>query len=249
MHKPPATREATEIRAHGSTGCPRQVPNPQLVPNRALAMPNPPRFRIFHVPGTRSMRVLWLCAELGEPLDVVPIDFGRDYRFSPEWLARNPVGKVPAMEVDGFTIFESGAMVEAILDRVDAARGTRSPLRPAAGSDAHALCMQWSWFAEATFARPLGDIAQHTRIKPPAERIPAVVEDASARAWLCLDALEPLLARQPFLLAEGFGAADIMMGYSMMLARNFGLLDDTRPHCQAYFARLAARPGFATAMG
>ena len=211
-------------------------------------MTNPARFRIFHVPGSRSMRVLWLCAELGEPLEVVPIDFGRDYRFSPEWLARNPVGKVPAMEIDGLTIFESGAMVEAILDRVDAARGSRSPLRPAAGSDAHALYMQWSWFAEATFARPLGDIAQHTRIKPPAERIPAVVEDASNRARLCLDALEPLLARQPWLLAEGFTAADVMMGYSMMLAQRSGLLDDTRPHCQAYFERLAARPAYTTAV-
>ena len=210
-------------------------------------MTSAPRFRIYHAPGTRSMRIIWLCAELDEPLDVVNIDFGRDYRFSAEWLARNPVGKVPAMDIDSMTMFESGAMVEAILDRVELARGARSPLRPAPGTDTSAMYLQWSWFAEATFARPLGDIAQHTRIKPPAERLPAVVEDAGNRVRLCLAATEVRLADQDYLLPGGFSAADIMMGYSMMLASNFGLLDAQYPNSVAYFKRLTARPGYRAA--
>ena len=203
-----------------------------------------PHFRIYHVPGTRSMRIIWLCAELQEPLDVVNIDFGRDYRFSPEWLARNPVGKVPAMDIDSLTMFESGAMVEAILDRVEFARAVRSQLRPAPGTDASALYLQWCWFAEATFARPLGDIAQHTRIKPPEERLSAVVEDAGKRVHLCLNATEALLAKQDYLLPSGFSAADIMMGYSMLLASNFRLLDARYPHSLAYFQRLSSRAGY-----
>lgn len=208
-----------------------------------------PRFRLFHVPGTRSMRIIWLCAELDEPLEVVPIDFAKEARFTPAWLARNPVGKVPAMEVDGSNMFESGAMVEAILDRVDATRGTRSSLRPAIASEAHLRYLQWSWFAEATFARPLGDMAQHTRIKPPAERLPAVVDDGRARARLCVTALDQALQDSTWILGDTFSGADIMLGYSLMLAHNFAVFDAADRHVAAYFDRLRARPGYQRAVG
>ena len=42
--------------------------------------------RIYHAPMTRSLRVIWLCEELGLPLDVKKISFDKAYRFSDEWL-------------------------------------------------------------------------------------------------------------------------------------------------------------------
>ena len=52
---------------------------------------------IYHAPGTRGFRLIWLCEELDHPYEVVKVDFSAEYRASPEWRRMNPVGKVPAM--------------------------------------------------------------------------------------------------------------------------------------------------------
>lgn len=199
--------------------------------------------KIYHVPGSRSVRVIWLCEELGVPCEVETIDFSPAFRATPAWRAKNPTGKVPVLDDDGFTIFESGAMVQYILTRYGNGR-----LQPKQGWDAGARHLQWSWFAEATFARPLGDIMHHTVFKPEAERIPAVVEDARQRALVCLDAVEATVAKTPYLLGEDFTAADIMMGYTLRLAQRTGVLEDAHPHTSAYFGRLEARPAYQRAV-
>jgi len=197
--------------------------------------------RIFHAPGTRSIRAIWLCEELEIPYEIVTVDFSPTYRSTPEWRRLNPVGKVPAMSVDDeFSMFESGAMVEFLLERFG-----RGRLRPPAGTRDAAMYMQWSWFAEATFARPLGDIAQHTFVKPEAERIPAVVDDARGRALTCMDALEEAVPGGRYLVGGTFTAADIMMGYTLILARRFKVLTPaSHPNTNAYMARLETHRDF-----
>ena len=134
--------------------------------------------RIYHVPNTRSLRAIWVCRELSIDCEVVMMDFSPEYRTSDEWRAISPTGKVPAMAVgegdDAFTMFESGAMVDYLLERFGGGR-----LRPEPGSSDSAHNAQWSWFAEATLAGPLGDVVHHTILRPEAERIAAVVVDAS----------------------------------------------------------------------
>lgn len=196
--------------------------------------------KIYHAKGTRSIRLIWLCEELALPYEIVTIDFSPAYRASPEWRRLNPVGKVPAISDGDFSMFESGAIVEHLLDRHGKGR-----LRPAPGTQDSAKYLQWSWFAEATFARPLGDMAQHTFIKPEAQRIAAVVEDARARALLCMDALEAAVPGGRFLVNDEFSAADIMMGYTLFLGRRLNVLTPaTHPNVNAYMARLDQRPGF-----
>lgn len=190
---------------------------------------------IYHAPGTRSIRVIWVCAELGLPHQVVPIDFSVEYRSSPEYRKLNPVGKVPAMTDGDFVMFESGAMVQYILDRYGNGR-----LQPRAGTEEHGRYLQWSWFAEATFARPIGEIFTHRRVFGE-NQIPAVIEEMMGRVRVCLDALEPALAGRSYLLGDEFSAADIMMGYSLTLAKRMLPLDD-RPNVNAYWERLWSRP-------
>ena len=199
---------------------------------------------IYHVPRTRSARVIWLCEELGLPCEVVPVDFNPEYLKSPEWRQLNPIGKVPALtdvdpEGNPFTMIESGAMVHYILERYGEGR-----LQPAPGTPESALLLQWSWFAEASLARPLGDMVHHRILKPEPERIPAVVEDGQARAEICLDAVEAALEGRDYLLGGELTAADIMMGYSLALAQRLEVLDDRYPNLVEYLARLEARPGF-----
>ena len=200
--------------------------------------------KIYHVPGTRSIRVIWLCNELELPLEVETIPrFDAAFKASPEWRAKSPTGKVPVFEDGPISMYESGAMVQFILEKYASGK-----LVPAAGTHESAEYLKWSWFAEATLARPLGDISQHTSIKPEAERIPAVVEDAKQRALLCLDGIDLHMAEREFLVDGGFTAADIMMGYSLFLARRNGVLSDQHNHTLRYFERLMARQAFQDAL-
>jgi glutathione S-transferase len=199
--------------------------------------------KIYHVPGTRSVRVVWLCEELELPFERVPIDFSPEYRASAEWRRLNPVGKVPAMTDGDLILFESGAMVECILDRYGEGR-----LRPAPGSAAHAQYLQWSWFAEATFARPLGEIVNHRRVFGDASSA-QMLDEMRERARICLTAIDDALDGQDYLVGGEFTAADIMMGYSLFLAHRVDAMDQGEfPNVSAYFGRLKARPAFVRTM-
>ncbi len=197
--------------------------------------------RIHHFPATRGFRIIWLCEELGIPCEVVFVDFSGLYRASAEWRAMNPVGKVPVMTDGELTMFESGAMVQHVLDRHGGGR-----LEPARGTIEHSLYMQWSWFAEATFARPLGEIVNHRRVF--ADRaIPEVIEEMKARTRLCADALDREMRGKDYLVGS-FTAADIMMGYTLRAYERL-LPDESLPeHAGAYWRRLSARGAYRAAI-
>ena len=197
--------------------------------------------RIHHVPATRGFRVIWLCEELDVPYEIVPVDFSRQYRASAEWRAMNPVGKVPVMTAGHLVMFESGAMVQHVLDRHGGGR-----LEPARGTREHALYLQWSWFSEATFTRPLGEIVNHRR-EFGDRAIPEVIEEMTSRARLCVDALDREVCGKDY-LAGDFTAADIMMGYALRSYRRL-LPDDTLPvNVGAYWERLTVRDAYRAAI-
>jgi glutathione S-transferase len=199
---------------------------------------------IYHAPRTRGIRPIWACEELGLDYSVVPVDFSAEYRASEAWRRMNPVGKVPVL-VDGpLTMFESGAMVQYLIDRYGG--GERPTLQPQPGSAEHALYLQWSWFAESTFARPLGEIVNHQRAFPDSPS-QAAIEEMQARAWLCVDALDQALAGRAWILGDSFSAADIMLGYSLNL--HTALAPGELPaEVARYLGALAARPGFEIAV-
>ncbi len=199
--------------------------------------------RIYHAPRTRSVRVLWLCEELNIPYEVVTIDFSREYRASDEWRAMHPQGKVPVMEDGDITIFESCAMIQYLLDRYGDGR-----LQPA-GTEAAAHYQQWCWFAESSFARPLGDMIHHSRLRPAHERIPGVVEDARLRAEPCLAATDQHLVDRDYLVGDTFSGADIIMAWTLFLAKMLELFDEeSAPNAWRYLANIETRPAYQTAL-
>lgn len=208
---------------------------------------------IHHVADTRGFRVIWLCEELGLKYDVKPVDFSASYRSSAEWRKMNPVGKVPVMTIRDdnnpldpqFKLFESGAMVQHILDRFGDGR-----LQPPHGTDKHGTFLQWCWFAEATFSRATGELANHKRAFSEAGLVEPVMEEMRSRARSCMSALDDELAShgEAFLLGEDFTAADIMMGYALQsFDRNVGAEEPFPPAAAAYWQRLQQRPAFEAA--
>jgi glutathione S-transferase len=99
--------------------------------------------KIYHVRGTRSVRPIWLCHELELRCAIEPIDFSEAYRSTPAWRAISPAGKVPAMTDGDLTMFESGAIVDYILERYGNGR-----LRPSPGTKESAMHRQWCWFTQ-----------------------------------------------------------------------------------------------------
>ena len=201
---------------------------------------------IYHVPGTRGVRAIWLCAELEIPYTVIDVDFSASYRSSPEWRRMNPVGKVPVLvdtDADNLRLFESGAMVQYLLDRYG-----QGLLQPDPGTPEHALYLQWSWFAEATFARPLGEIVNHLREFPGELANEAALEEMRNRGRLCLTALEPELTQRDYIVGHRFSAADIMLGYTIMLATKY-LPEPLPPAVNEYWLRLTTRAAYVEAVG
>lgn len=171
--------------------------------------------KLYHSSGTRGFRVIWLCEELGVDYDVQKVDFSKEYRLSSEWLQINPLGKVPSLEDGELLMSESCAMMQYILDRYGNGR-----LQPLAGTIEHAYFLQWLWFSEATFSRPVGEIVNHSREFPGELGIPDVVKEMQSRIFKCILALDKALEEKPFILGKEFSAADISLGYTLLIAQD-----------------------------
>ena len=197
---------------------------------------------IHHVKGTRGVRPIWFCEERGLPYEIEVVDFSAEFRARPEWRALSPTGKVPVMTDGDLAMFESGAMVDYLVERYGG-----GDLVPEPGTADSARCRQWCWFGESTFARPVGELANHRRIAPAGGTVPFVLEDCRARLRTCLDALEDALAGADYLVADSFGIADIMTGYTLALASHRGMVGGDYPNSRAYVARLRERPAFQAA--
>src|ERR1700761_4905900 len=99
--------------------------------------------RLFHVPGSRSSRVLWTLEEIGRPYELVTLEW--DERKGDEHRRRHPLGKVPAFEFDdGQVLFESLAICLQLADVAPDAG-----LLPALGTPARGRAYQWGTFAIA----------------------------------------------------------------------------------------------------
>jgi glutathione S-transferase len=191
---------------------------------------------IYHSPGTRGFRVMWVCEELGLPYEIRPVDFSAGYRRSAEWRAMHPVSKVPVMDDAALRMHESCAMVQYIL-----ARYANGRLHPTATDPAYAHFLQWLWFSEATFQRPLGEITNHCREFNP--ELPDVVAEMKARATACVAALDQALAGRPYLLGDEMTAADLSNAYVL---RGFqrSVSKELPANVKAFWDRMTALPSY-----
>ncbi|AHM02659.1 Glutathione S-transferase [Roseibacterium elongatum DSM 19469] len=193
--------------------------------------------RLHHVPQSRSMRTFWLLHEMGVEFEVVQWPFDKSLR-SPEYLALNPAGRVPALEMDGRTIWETGAITEALCERFpDSAMG-RMP------GDAERIdWLIWVHFSETLSQHVAALTQQHLMLYDDAMRSPVVMKLEARRIEKCYAAIEGRLEGRDYLLDGGFSAADVSVGQAVYMARHFAPLE-AFPRLAAWYARITARPGF-----
>jgi glutathione S-transferase len=196
--------------------------------------------KLYHAPLTRSVRIYWLLEELGMPYQLETVAFKAD---NLPFGQSTPAGKLPAIQDGDLMMFESGAILEYILERYGNGR-----LAPTPGSPLRGQYLQWVHFAEATAFPPLGNIAWHVLFKKDAEAVPTAIADYRRSAEAALRVVETALAGREYLLESGFSGADIMMGFTLGCAKWLGALSDRFPNASRYLERLEARPAFQKAV-
>ena len=194
--------------------------------------------KLYHASRTRSVRIYWLLEELAVPYELVVVPFIPPLPPAKPFHQQTPFGKFPAIEDGSVTMFESGAILEYILERYGNGR-----LAPAPGSPQRGPFLQWVHFAEGTAFPGLGNLAWHM-FKNDADSMPDAIADYRGWATAALDLLEQTLSGKEYLLGADFSGADIMIGYTLQCAKWFGLLTDSYPRLGSYLERLAARPAF-----
>jgi glutathione S-transferase len=194
---------------------------------------------IHHSPMSRSTRVVWFCEEIGLEYQLETVEMFSDAMKRPEYLAVNPLGKVPAIEDDGFILWETSA----ILQYLDAKYGG-GRLMPPRDTRAGALAIQWLDYGENPLTVIMGEIAAHSGPMPEDRRIPALVDRGRKIAPEIVGVVEQALGGQEWILGDNFSAADIMLVFGLMIADYLGYVNDETPRVRAYLERAMARPAF-----
>lgn len=196
---------------------------------------------LHFAPNSRASRIYWLLKELDLPFELNRMDFNPKDLKSDEHRARHPLGRVPVLEDDDVTIFESGAIVEYIL-----ARHAPGKLKPAVDSPEFPVYLQWFHYCEGMVMPPINTIVVQTILLPPDRRDETALGQAQRLLGKALAPVEAALEGREY-LAGDFSAADVMLGHSCIMSGRLGAITDDMPNLRAYTERLMARPACAEA--
>jgi glutathione S-transferase len=192
--------------------------------------------RVHHLKISRSTRIIWLMEELGLPYELVEHTRGADFRSPPSLYEVHPLGKAPAVEIDGRVMVESSAIIEYIVDQ----HGGGKLLPPASQRTEY---LEWLHFAEGTLGMPMLMRLLGPRLGLPDQALGFM--DAELKKQL--DWIESQLDGKAFLCGETFTGADINLEYLLEHAEVLDLLTQ-RPNLTRYLAALKARPAYIKAI-
>jgi glutathione S-transferase len=185
---------------------------------------------LYHAAPSRSSIVRWMLEEIGEPYEIKLLRLSEGDQLKPDYLAINPMGKVPALKHGDVVITEAAAICTYLADA----------------------------FPKAGLSVPIGDARRGTYLKwlffGPGCLEPAVIDRAAPRkeeprrAMLgygdfdtVMNVLAKAVEKGPWLMGEQFTAADVVIGSNIRWGTIFKLLPERKEFLD-YSARIAARP-------
>ena len=204
---------------------------------------------LFEFPPTRSQRAKWALEEVGAAYSSRVVDLMKGQQDEDAYRAIHPLGVVPALRTEGYTIFESVAIVLQLIDEHPEVN-----LAPAPGTPERAMYYQWCVFGCAEIDPAVMMVFDNTMRPLEAMRPPGTVHDAGLAErgrqdfGLRAEALSAALDGREYLVGSSFTGADIVVGHSCFMATVTGLIGGY-PVLEAYYARLAQRPGHKRAYG
>jgi len=191
--------------------------------------------KLYWSPRTRSFSALWLMEETGQPYERVLIDLSKAAQKTPEYLAINPMGKVPALQDGEVTLGEAAAICAYVAERYPQAR-----LAPATGDPVRAKYLYWLFFGPSSIEPAMVQLATKVEMNP--------TSAGWGDAQRVFDVLDVTLSKGPWLLGESFSAADIVIGSGLNFAIRLFKMAPSRPSFERYLDACAGRPAFQRAV-
>ncbi|MDO9198453.1 glutathione S-transferase family protein [Rhodoferax sp.] len=188
----------------------------------------------FHSPNTRSTGTLILLQELGVKYQLHVLNMKLGEQRQPEYLAINPMGKVPALKHGEAVVTEQAAIFIYLADLFPEAG-----LAPKIGDPLRGPYLRWMVFYGSCFEPAVTDRSQKREPAPPM-RSPYGDFDTMYKT------LTDQLSKGPYFLGDDFTALDVLWGVALKWITTFGLVP-ALPVVQAYIDRVSARPSMAWA--
>ena len=188
-----------------------------------------PRVTFFHAPQSRSAGTRALLEELGADYDLHVLDLKAGEQREPDYLAINPMGKVPAIHHHGALVTEQPAVFIYLADLYPAAK-----LAPPLGDPLRGPYLRWLVFYGSCFEPAIVDRSLQREPAPPSTS-PYGDYDTM------LQTLVDQLGKGPYLLGDTFSAADVLWGTALNWTTLFKLVPEL-PVIRAYIDRVLARP-------
>ena len=194
--------------------------------------------KLYYARNSRAVRVAWLFEELRLTYKIQKFDLGAQEMRSPEYKKLHPMGRVPTLEDGSITIFESGAIIQYILEK-----NKNHKLIPSSDDEEYANYLQWFHYAEGMIMPPMNIIVVETILLPPERSNETNVKRATKLLGQMLSAVDQHLVGRDYLAGE-FSAADLMTGHAVVMASKLGADISDKPTLQTYIQRLTDRPAF-----
>lgn len=200
--------------------------------------------KLYHCLNARSFRPLWALEELGLKYELVMLPFP-PRALQKQYFELNPLGTVPAF-IDGDTFMTESA---AICDYL-AARYANGHFNVLPHELAFGRYLNFLHFGETTLTFPQTLVLRYGRFENPERRQPQVVDDYSKWFLARLRAVADRLSENGgnYLCGERFTAADVSVGYALLLAEHTGLAAQFTEPTLRYWERLKSRPSFSAAL-
>lgn len=192
-------------------------------------MPQDRHLTLYHSPRSRSAGARMLLEELGADYELHAFDLSTGKHHEPDYLAVNPLGKVPALRHGDVIVTEQAAVYMYAAELYPEAG-----LSPAPGDALRGPYLRWMTFYGSCFEPALVDRSMN---RPSAAYSTSSYGDFDA----VINVIATQLANGPYLLGERFTAADVLWASALNWTTMFKLVPET-PHIRAYIDRVFARP-------
>lgn len=205
-------------------------------------MTHPSMIVLYHCVSARSLRPLWMLEELGLSYELRMLPFP-PRMHARSYLDLNPLGTVPLLEDGATRMTESAAMCHYL-----AARHSPGVLDVPVHESTYGAYLNWLHMSDATLTFPQTLVLRYTHFEPPERQQPQVASDYARWFLARLRALDAAVQHNDYLCAGRFTAADVAVGYALLLARHLGLDTQFTPAVAAYWQRLQDRPALLRAL-
>ena len=198
--------------------------------------------KVHFAPNSRAGRIIWLLEESSLPYEVNNMAFHPSDLKSDEHRKRHPLGRIPVLDDGDIRIYESGAIVEYVLER-----HKNGGLKPSTDDRNYPDFLQWFHYCEGMVMPPINTIVVQTILLPPERRDETALGQAQRLLTKSLAPVDEALEGKEYLIGN-FSAADIMLGHACFMSNRMGCVPDEMSNLKKYVENITNRPAFKIAI-